>query len=350
MSGLRPRAVLNGLTAYSVPRPSVPIDLFLDGNEGIAPPDALLRELAGASAQMLRRYTKTAPLERLIARRHGVSPDRVIVTGGGDDALDRACRAMLEPGRNLVLPSPSFEMIWRYATLVGAEVRRPAWRGGRWPLAAVLDAVDDSTGCVAAVSPNNPTGAVISAEEIRAVALAAPWALILADLAYVEFADEDPTAALADLENVAVFRTLSKAWGLAGLRVGYTLAAPRVVGLLRAAGNPYPVSAASLALAGAWYERGEEQVAAFVAAVREQRAALTAQLARLGARPEPSQANFVFCRPADAGALREGLAAQGISIRVWPGDAELGDSARITIPGTTDGFARLTRAVEEVLS
>jgi histidinol-phosphate aminotransferase len=350
VNGLRPRPVLDGLVAYSVPRPSAPIDLYLDGNEGIAPPSSLLSSLADSSGELLRRYTKTGGLEAQIARRLGVEANRVIVTNGGDDALDRACRAMLEPGRNLVLPSPSFEMIWRYARLVGAEVRRPSWSGGQWPVDAVLDAACERTGCIAVVTPNNPTGAVVKPEMIRRVAEAIPWALIMVDLAYVEFADHDPTAALQELGNVAVFRTLSKAWGLAGLRVGYTVATPEVIGLLRAAGNPYPVSAASLALASAWFEQGVEQVGRFVTRVRGQRAVLTAQLARLGARPAPSQANFVFCRPPDAMALRDGLAQRGISIRVWPGHADLGDNARITVPGTPGEFDRLTHALEEVLS
>lgn len=342
--------MLDGLVAYSVPRPSVPIDLYLDGNEGIAPPDSLLGALAEVGGQGVRRYTKTGALERELAAHVGVDADRVIVTNGGDDALDRACRAMLEPGRNLVLPSPSFEMIWRYATLVGAEVRRPVWRGARWPVEAVLDSVDERTGCVAVVTPNNPSGATVSTADIRRVAQAAPWALILVDLAYVEFADEDPTLSLQEVPNVAVFRTLSKAWGLAGLRVGYAVAAPEVIGLLRAAGNPYPVSAASLQLASAWLAQGSEHVARFVSVVRAQRADLTAQLARLGARPQPSEANFVFCRPPSAQKLRDGLAGRGISIRVWPGNPELGDYARITVPGTDEAFRRLCVALEEVLS
>lgn len=351
MSGLRPRAALDGLVAYSVPRPSVPIDLYLDGNEGLAPPDELLAELArGQSGQLLRRYTSTSALAAQLAQRVGVDPDRVLVTNGGDDALDRACRAMLEPGRNLVLPSPSFEMLWRYARLLGAAVRKPEWAGDEWPVDAVLDAIDADTGCVAVVTPNNPTGAVVREADIRRVALGAPWALVLVDLAYVEFADEDPTLALADLPNVAVFRTLSKAWGLAGLRVGYTIASPPVVELLRAAGNPYPVSAASQVLASAWLDRGAGPVGEFVARVRAQRAELTALLTRVGAGPQASQANFVFCRPPDALALRDGLAARGMSIRVWPGHDELGGCARITVPGTQSGFERLTRGLEQVLS
>lgn len=111
---IRPVPWVADQRAYAVPRPAGPIDLRLDGNEGFAPPAGLLRTLT--SGGLLREYPSPRRLEALLAERHGVSADQVLVTAGADDALERACRALLAPGRSLVLPSPTFEMVDRYAT------------------------------------------------------------------------------------------------------------------------------------------------------------------------------------------------------------------------------------------
>src|SRR3989441_217016 len=129
--------------------------------------------------------------------------------------------------------------------------------------------------------------------DVRRLAAAAPNALLILDHVYVEYADHDLTPAVLDLPNVLVLRTLSKAWGLAGCRVGYAVGSPYVVAVLRAAGGPYTVAAPSVALALSQLERGVEPLRAHVARVREERRLLTARLAAAGLLPRPSQANFV---------------------------------------------------------
>ncbi len=345
-----PVPMLSGATAYSPPRHPAPVDLHLDGNEGAAPPEALLAALQGLGSDLLRRYPDARPLERELAARFGVDPARVIVTAGGDDGLERAVRAVVGPGRTLVLPVPSFEMLARFAGLAGGDVIEVPWAAGTpYPIDAVLAVTGPTTGAVAVVSPNNPTGAVATAAEVLRIARALPHALILADLAYVEFADEDPTPQLLDQPNVAVFRTLSKAWGLAGLRVGYAIAPERVAGWMRITGLPYPVARPSLALAGARLSSGLSAVDGFVAEVRRERDSLTAFLVRLGALPFPSQANFVLARFADATWVRDGLAGLGIAVRAFPGSADLKDCLRITCPGDKAAFDRLQRALASVL-
>ena len=198
-----------GMVPYSVPRHPAPLDLLLDGIGGLASPPDLFNRLADADPETLvRGYPDTRALAARLAADLGVAADRVLVTAGGDDALDRACRAFLAPGRSLVLPVPTFEMIPRYARWTGATVREVPWPGGEWPLQAVLDAVDESTSLVAVVSPNNPTGQVIDAAMLRALSAALPNVLLLVDLAYVEFADEDLTAVVEQLENAVAFHTM----------------------------------------------------------------------------------------------------------------------------------------------
>ncbi|TNF33344.1 MAG: histidinol-phosphate aminotransferase family protein, partial [Deltaproteobacteria bacterium] len=247
-TGPTPSPAVAGLTAYKVPKHGAPIDLVLSGNEGIAPPAALLNGLAAADPEILRRYPSAAPLEAALAERFDVDPAQVVVTAGGDDALERTFRAFLAPGREVVLSAPTFVMLNKYAVLVGATQVQIPWLGGAFPTEAVAAAVTADTGAICVVSPNNPTGAVATADDLRRLSAAAPHAVLIVDLAYGEMADEDLTAAALALPNAVVFRTFSKAWGLAGARLGYAIGPSALVGWLRAAGNPYAVSGPSVAL------------------------------------------------------------------------------------------------------
>ena len=222
---------------------------------------------------------------------------------------------------------------------------------GPLPVAALAARVGPTTGLVAVASPNNPTGTAASGEDLARLADAAPNAVVLADLAYVEFADEDPTQLLLTRPNVLVTRTLSKAHGLAGLRVGCAIGAPQLIAWLAAAGNPYPVSAVSIAAAAAWLEGGHEaHLAASIALVRREREALADTLLSLGARVLPSQGNFVLARFEDARALWEGLGAAGIGVRWFPGRQGLEDALRIACPGNEGALARLLGALRGVIA
>ncbi|MBM4356917.1 MAG: aminotransferase class I/II-fold pyridoxal phosphate-dependent enzyme [Deltaproteobacteria bacterium] len=334
--------------AYAVAKHGAPIDLKLDANEGAPPPVELLALLD--DAELLRRYPDARPLEAKLAARLGVTPDRVLATCGADDALDRACRAFLWRGRELVLPVPTFEMLPRFAELLGATTRKIPWPSGDYPLAEVLAAVNDDTAAIAVVSPNNPTGAVITREQLLALAKAVPEVMLFVDLAYAEYADDDLTDVALGLPNAVVFRTLSKAWGLAGARVGYAVATPQVIGWMRATGGPYAVTAPSVALACAWLERGEEAMRSAVARARSERTRLRGRLDGLGARSLPSEANFVIARPRDARWLRDGLAGLGVAVRSWPGHPDLDGLVRIGCPANEAQFDRLCAALDATLA
>lgn len=327
--------------AYSVPRAEAVTDLHLDANEGATPPPELLDAVGAPSAW--RRYPDAAALEAKLARRFGVEPSRVLVTAGADDALDRVCRAVLRPGDRAVFPEPGFAVMKHWIELAGAEAVSVPWPDGPYPTEAVLAELGPRTPLVVVTSPNNPTGGVIDADGLRRLSEAAR--LVLLDGAYAEFADEDLTALALTLPNVMVVRTLSKAWGLASLRVGWAMATPEVVGWLRSAGLPYPVAGPSLAMASAALDN-EAPVRAFVERVRGERDALSLVLRGIGARPQRSQANFVLARVGDPLSWRDRLAAVGIAIRAFPGAPGLEDAVRITCPGDEAAFRRLVDALQ----
>ncbi|MEZ4239515.1 MAG: aminotransferase class I/II-fold pyridoxal phosphate-dependent enzyme [Myxococcota bacterium] len=307
---------------YRVPRPAGPIDLWLDANEGAPQPPEL------------RRYPDAGPLERQLAARLGLDPAQVLVTAGADDALDRCFRALLDPGDAAVLPVPGFEMARRYAALAGVRAVEVGWPEGPFPVDAAIGA---GARAVLVTSPNNPTGAVATARDLDRLADAG--LLRIVDLAYAEFADEDLTAAALARPGAVVLRTLSKAWGLAGLRVGYALGAAEDVARLRAAGAPYPVAAPSLRLAAEVLAAGDAPVRAFTARIRRERDVLAATAAAAGLDPVPSQANFVWVRSPRAAWLRDALGGLGIAVRGFDG------AVRIACPGDDDALARLCAAI-----
>jgi histidinol-phosphate aminotransferase len=321
--------------------------LALDANLGSQPPAALVRAVVDLGPDGLRRYPDAAPLEAALAARFAIGPDRVLVTAGGDDGIDRVCRIGLGPGREMVLPYPSFDMLDRFAALAGGSLRPIPWPDGRFPIEDFLAAIGPATGVVAVVSPNNPTGTVASASDLRLLAHAAPGALVLLDHAYVEYAATDLTLTALALPNVVVVRTLSKAWGLAGCRVGYALGAAPTIAALRRAGGPYAVSAPSLALALTRLAGGESAVCAHVERVRVERDTLIGLLRSRGLQPRPSEANFVYveCGPRFDRVLAA-LTARDVMVRRFAGRPGLETALRISLPGAAPAFDRLLDALD----
>ncbi len=345
----RPSPRIAGCEPYFSPQSAYDIDLRLNGNEGVEPPASLFDAIRDRFPILLQRYPTVMELESLLARRFGLPCDQVLVTAGADDALYRACMALLAPDRAFVVPVPTFEMLVHYGRLAGGRAVEIEWQCGPYPTDAVIDAVDDDTALIAIVSPNNPTGATANHSDLKRLSASVPHALLLVDLAYAEFADEDLTQTALALPNAVAVRTLSKAWGLAGLRVGYALGPPDVLRWLRAAGNPFAVSGVSAGLAAAWLETGQSTVDAFVQRVRRERGGLFSILRALGAEPLPSQANFVCARFTDAAGVWKGLARLGIAVRPFPQHPTLGDFLRVTCPGNRVAFERLTRALRQVV-
>ena len=347
-----PRDLYKGPTR---PEPGV---LKLDGNEGNPPPRKLLEDLAVADLSRLRDYPDARPLESEIAERLGVDPARVIVTAGADDALDRVFRAYLRPGRRLILPVPAFEMMYRFAAVVGGEILPVPWTNA-FPTDEVITALDDSVSLVAMISPNNPTGRTATASDLERVAVAASkvdsgaafGAMVLLDHAYVEYSDQDLTSVAERLDNVVTVRTFSKAWGLAGCRVGYAIASPEVATVLRNVGNPFPVAGLSLAAVRAQTTTGEAALTEHVERIREGRAQLTERLARQGIEACPSQGNFVL---ADFGARSDfvfrGLAALGVRVRRFPHRPEIAEALRITVPDQAEDLNKLLEALKTCLA
>jgi histidinol-phosphate aminotransferase len=325
------------MSTYQPPAFDNPVDLDLSRNEGRPHLDGFDLDVS-ALGDLIRRYPDTATLASLVAERHGVEEDGVLVTAGGDDAIFRSL--LWSRDRAVVTTTPTFEMISRYAGQVGVRLAEVSWWDGAPPVVAMARTGAD---VAVIVSPNNPTGSVIEIGDLAA--LADRFRFVVLDAAYVEFADIDLTQSALDLGNVVVVRTLSKAFGLAGLRVGYALGAPSLVAEIAAFGSPYAVSGISAAIA-CQALAGRAKVEHFVDTVVRERQELTALLDGLGAEPLPSQGNFVLATNTDAGDLVSWAASLGVGWRRFPEHSALERCVRISLPGDPDLFERLVSVLD----
>lgn len=343
MSPLPAPAMRNVATrAYAPRRPAGPIDLDLAGTESPgSPANAALRE--NTARRAISRYPDATPLRNALAARHGVDPSQVLVTAGADEALERLFRAYLEPTREALLTDPTFEMLPRYADACGATLVRVPWTSSQFPLDALLGAITPRTSVIAVVTPNNPTGAVASPADLMAIHDAAPTAVLVVDLAYVEYADSDPTAALLALPRAVVVRTFSKAWGLAGARVGYAVGSAGVISAAVSAGNPYPVSTPSLELAHEALATGGDEMRERTRRVRDRRMRVLASFENAGLHAVATQANFACVAPADPRWLWDAMAGLGIGTRLI--EAETLSHVRVTVPPDDAGCVRLADAL-----
>jgi len=312
--------------------------LLLNANESAWEP-------TGDGGTGCNRYPEPQPaaLVDALVRLYGVRREQLLVGRGSDEAIDLLVRAFCRAGRDAVLiQPPTFGMYAVCARIQDAGVvEAPLRRDFTLDVDATLAAVSSAVKLVFVCTPNNPAGSVVPRADVERLAQAlAGRALLVVDEAYVEFADEGSVIDLLDRhENVAVLRTLSKAWALAGARIGCLLAHPDVVALLRRIMPPYPlplpsVNAALLALSG-W---GQANARAHIDVVRAERIRMRTALARLpGVRAVlPSQANFLTVRFDDAGAVYRRLFDAGIvvrDVRRYPG---LDDALRITIGTPTE--------------
>lgn len=304
------------------------------------------------------RYPEPQPTALLdaLASLYGVQREQVLVGRGSDEAIDLLVRAFCRAGSDAILiQPPTFGMYAVCARIQQAAVIEvPLAADFALDADAVIAALTPAVKLVFVCAPNNPTGASVPLATLERLAQALVGrALLVVDEAYVEFADGGSAAGLLDrYEYLAVLRTLSKAWALAGARVGCLLAHPAVVALLRRIMPPYPLPSPSVEAAlTALSPAGQAAARGRIAIVRAERVRLGQALPGLAGVREvlPSQANFLAVRFDDAGAAYRRLLDSGIvprDVRRYPG---LGDALRITL-GTPAQNDRVLAVLAEALA
>jgi histidinol-phosphate aminotransferase len=349
---LRPRAAVERMREYHPPL-SGRDGLRLDFNENtLAPSPRVAAVLKNISAEGLTKYPERAPVERTTAAHFGLDTRAVLLTNGVDEAIHLLCETYLEPDDEVIVVTPTFSMYAVYAEATGATVRFvQADTTLQFPAARVMDAVGPRTRLIMVASPNNPTGAVVEGGFLLRLAKGSPQAALLVDEAYYHFHGGSVLSATATVTNLFVARTFSKAYGLAGLRIGLLAGHPDAMQYVRKVSSPYNVNSVALAcLPEALAD--ETYLNWYAEEVRTAREVLESSLQQLRVPYWPSHANFVLMKigPAHA-ALVAAMHRRGILVRDRSSDPGCDGCVRITV-GTREhtqrGIAALQQALKEV--
>lgn len=346
---LSPRDAVRTLPTYHPPlggRTGLRLD-FNENTVGCSP--RVLGRLRSITFEDLARYPERTPVEALVAERLAVRPGELLLTNGVDEAIHLLCETYLESGDEALVVVPTFSMYEIFATAPGARVVKiPTGSNFSFPTHTLIRHLTPSTRLIAIANPNNPTGAAAALDDLVLVARSAPNAAVLVDEAYFEFHGESLLKKWRDVPNLFVARTFSKAYGLAGLRVGVLMGNAEQLAMVRKVASPYNVNSVALlclpeALAG------EDYVTNYVHEVRRGRDQLQDELQRLGVPFWPSRANFVLLQLGEANsAFIQRMRECGILVRDRSRDPGCEGCVRITV-GSMEQTDRLMPVLREIL-
>ncbi len=229
--------------------------LRLDFNERLSPlPASVVQALQNFDPQRCLTYPSYGALPAKIAEYAGVKEDQVMITNGSDQGMELIFRTFVNEGAEVLIPSPSFAMFYQVAGVEGAKVTKVAYeQDGAFPFKAILGRANDAKKpCLLIVcNPNNPTGTLISVEEIESILQAMPDTIVYVDEAYFEFSGITATGLVEKYSNLIITRTFSKAFGLAGLRIGYTISNSKNIDEMLKVRGPYDVNQVAKVMAEA---------------------------------------------------------------------------------------------------
>ncbi|AJT40596.1 histidinol-phosphate transaminase [Psychromicrobium lacuslunae] len=349
---------LRGLKPYGAPQLDAPVLLNVNENTHGVPSDArrAIMRAVERSLTELNRYPdrEFTELRESLARYlgHGLSADNIWAANGSNEVLQQILQAFGGPARTVLSFPPTYSMYPLLASGTNTEYLSGE-RASDFSLSAVSAAEQVAAAApqlVILCSPNNPTGTALDLEVVRAVyqASEAAQSIVIVDEAYAEFAHPGTPSALTLLpgrERLIVSRTMSKAFALAGARLGYLAAAPEVTDALRLVRLPYHLSALTQATAVAALEHSES-LQANVEDIKRQRDRIVDGLRALGLQPAPSDANFVFFSGVqNPGKIWQGLLDAGVLIR----DVGIPGSLRVTA-GTEQETTAFLENMERLLA
>ena len=327
--------------------------LRLDFNENTFACSPKVREvLADISAGALTRYPEREPVEALVAAHLGLAAERVALTNGVDEAIHVLFEAFLEAGDELLLPVPTYTMYEVYASATDARV--VAVQAGddlQFPFEQLLAAITAKTKIIAIANPNSPSGSVATREQLLEIAQRAAQAVVLVDEAYFHFYGETMVDLIGTVPNLIMARTFSKAYGLAGLRVGVLAGAVEMMRWVRRVLSPYSVNSIALACLPAALE-DVTYLEWYVGEVLKARGEFEAALDAVGLRWWTSRANFILVEiGARHAEFVQRMWAAGVLVRDRSSDPGCDGRVRITI-GTREqmriAIDALSKAAEDL--
>ena len=333
----------------------IPDAIKLASNENPLPPSDRVQQAIIAALTHLNRYPDGSAfyLRQAIAKKHGFTPDHIVLGNGSNDLIELVVRGFMGPGDEAVVPHPSFVVYPMIVQAVGGVRVMVMLRDSRLDLEAMARAITPQTKIVFIANPNNPTATIVTADEFEHFMARVPdRTIVVVDEAYVEFAQgadfPDTLAYVRQGRKVVVLRTFSKANSLAGLRLGYAAADPDAIALLNRIRQPFNVNSLAQA-AGIAALDDEHHVVECVRMNEAGKAYLYEQFRELGVKYVPSRANFILVDVGRSAAdIYQKLLHEGVIVRpMTPFGME--SALRITI-GTPQENRRLVKALRHVLA
>ena len=349
---LKPRNAVSAIPAYHPPlagREGLRLD-FNENTVGCSP--RVLDRLRSLTAEDLARYPERQPIEVTVANFLGVSDSELLLTNGVDEAIHLLCQTYLASGDEALIVVPTYSMYRIYMSAAGAQVISiPADEDFQLPIQTLRDRITDRTRLIAIANPNNPTGTFTPSEQVLEIARGAPSTAILIDEAYFEFCGKTFLPQRHECPNVFITRTFSKAYGLAGLRIGVLIGDAEQMPSLRRVCSPYNVNGVALAcLPEAVAD--QNYIEQYVTETLQSRTRLENVLATRGITFWPSQANFVLGRigstKSDSQVFVEQMRRRHVLVRDRSSDHACEGCVRFTL-GTAEHTNRLLAALDEVL-
>jgi histidinol-phosphate aminotransferase len=340
------RRCIREMRPYHSPLCGPEIDLHLDLNEsttGCSP--RVLAKLRSLDARLLALYPDRRRGERLVADSVGVNAEELLLTNGADEAIDLLSRAYLDSEAELIIIVPAFAMYEIFGASAGARVVRvPTGPDFAFPLEGVIASITPRTRMIVITNPNNPTGLAVEREQILRVLEAAPDAAVLLDEAYFDFYGQTLMDQIGRIPNLFVARTFSKAYGLAGMRLGVLAGPAEQMGVLRRAISPFNINAFAIeCLQEALDDR--QFVADYVHQVQTTREWLQQELRIMGIKFWPSHTNFLLADFRDLyRTVLDVTKANGIALRARP---DCPGCIRISI-GTQPEMQRVISVLKEI--
>ncbi len=345
-----PRARVQAMKEYHPPLGNREA-MRLDFNENTVACSPRVREVLGRiSAGSLTRYPERAPVEAIVAAHLGLAPAQVALTNGVDEAIHVLFEAFLDKGDELLLPVPTYTMYEIYASATDARaIAVQAADDLQFPFERLLAAISPRTKIIAIANPNSPSGSAATRAQLLEIAARAPQAVLLVDEAYYHFHGETVVDLIGVIPNLMMARTFSKAYGLAGLRLGLLAGPAELMHWVKRVLSPYSVNSLALACLPPALE-DTAYLDWYVAEVLAARVEFEAALDEAGVRRWPSRANFVLV---EIGAPHKEftrlMSAAGVLVRDRSCDPGCDGCVRITI-GTREQMRQAAVALNETLA
>ena len=349
---MKPKSTIDDLPVWPKAPEGRKGKLRLDANEALWSLDELLPSLlADITAEDIQAYPEYGKLERMLAKYLGLSTDELLITNGSGEAIDLVIRTFINAGDKVVVPKPTFGKIPVFLKVEGAELVEIPFEDDltRFDMSKFDRALSDGACALFLPNPNNPTGAWEEPSGVLKLIEKHPDKLFLIDEAYAEFVDATLRHEIRRFPNLIVTGTFSKAYGLAGLRVGWAAAQPHVIDNLRKVRMPYPVNAVAAAVVCKLIEQGFD-IAPFAKEAVEGRRFLARELESRGFTVVEGHANFVLARfGADATNIARLLRERDILVRDLSKVPGIEGYLRIT-SGPTELMRRFLEGLDAVLS